>query len=58
MTLRATLLTLALVAAVCVQPTLAGPLMYASCIAGCAASGPFAPACWAACVPLLAVPGP
>jgi len=36
----------------------AGPLMYASCMVGCAAMGAFAPACWPACIPLLAVPGP
>lgn len=36
----------------------AGPLLYASCIAGCAAMGIFAPACWPSCLPLLAVPGP
>lgn len=35
-----------------------GPLLYASCIAGCAAMGVFAPACWPSCLPLLAVPGP
>ena len=36
----------------------AGPLAYASCLAGCAAMGPIAPACWAACLPILALPGP
>ena len=36
----------------------AGPLAYASCLAGCAAMGPFAPACWAACLPVLALPSP
>lgn len=48
----------ALCAFVYAQGVEAGPLMYASCIAGCIAMGPFAPACWAACLPVLAIPGP
>lgn len=36
----------------------AGPIAYASCMAGCVASGPFAPFCWAACLPILAAPTP
>ena len=36
----------------------AGPLAYASCMAGCIAMGPFAPACWPACLPILALPTP
>lgn len=49
---------IALLALSSMQGAEAGPLMYASCLAGCAASGPFAPACWAACLPILAIPGP
>lgn len=36
----------------------AGPIAYASCMAGCAAMGPFAPACWPACLVALAAPTP
>lgn len=36
----------------------AGPLAYASCMAGCAATGPFAPACWSACLIALGLPTP
>lgn len=36
----------------------AGPLAYASCMAGCTAMGIFAPVCWPACIPVLAIPGP
>jgi hypothetical protein len=36
----------------------AGPLAYASCMAGCAAMGPFAPACWSACLIALGLPTP
>lgn len=36
----------------------AGPLAYAGCLAGCAAMGPFAVACWPACLPILALPTP
>ena len=36
----------------------AGPLAYASCIAGCAATGPFAGACWSACLIALGLPSP
>lgn len=36
----------------------AGPAAYLSCLAGCAAMGPFAPACWSACLAALALPTP
>ncbi len=36
----------------------AGPLAYTSCMVGCAAMGPFAAACWPACLPILALPTP